>query len=1095
MSLTSSLGKEITAQTKDNGRDYFRSGAVKIVSGNQWQVQATIAGKQLRRVQINRNGDSFQPTCDCSYFLNQRQICSHIWATLLAAEKKNYLTGGEVGPTRLLGQLAQLQDDEEDDLDDFEDEEDDFDSDWSAGRYPPPAPARPAPAKPNWQQTLEELRRSAGAHPGPAWPAEAEPVYLIDVDATGDGRGLQVELALRTRKRNGDWTVPKPRRITNAQVATLPDAADRRVLALLIGAKQEDYYSYHYPIHESGPRFRLTPIMQSELVPLLCATGRCLLRVHQELFPLQWDDGPPWCLQVKVVQETEQLRVSAELVRAGQAMAAGQLILAVSGGLAFTRSHAARLDDAGSFGWLALLNQPMLVPRRDQDRWLAEVLTLPRLPPLELPPELHFDTVAPPLQCRVRIAPPKQPRHDNRLEANLFFRYGEQEVSADAGGEHFLSSAKRLLIRRDPAGERQATSLLHQLGFRQDWRSPYGSYSLASRNLSKVVQALTAQRWLVEADGKLYRQAGNFHMEVRSGIDWFELHGAMQFGDQQATLPELLAAVRKGENSVRLGDGTFGMLPEDWLKKHGLLASTGKAEGDHLRYSRVQVGLLDALLAAQPEARGDASFERARQELRRFDGIAAAAPPAGFAGQLRGYQKDGLGWLHFLERFGFGGCLADDMGLGKTVMVLALLEARRELRQDKQGADRPPPSLAIVPRSLIFNWLEEAKRFAPRLRVLDHSGVGRLAPGPHFHDHDLILTTYGILRRDILALKDFAFDYCVLDEAQAIKNARSDSAKAVRLLQAGHRLALSGTPVENHLGELWSLLDFLNPGMLGSALKVEGGWRNPSGEARQLLSRALRPVILRRTKEQVAQDLPAKTEQTIHCELDAQQRRLYNELRDHFRQSLLQRVARDGIQKSKMHILEALLRLRQAACHPGLIDKDKAGESSAKLDTLLPQLTEVIEEGHKALVFSQFTSLLAIVRDRLDQEHIPYQYLDGRTRDRQAKVDAFQNDPDCKLFLISLKAGGLGLNLTAAEYVFLLDPWWNPAVEAQAIDRAHRIGQDKPVFAYRLIAKDTVEEKVLELQRHKRALADAIISADNNLIRDLGREDLELLLS
>jgi SNF2 family DNA or RNA helicase len=261
------------------------------------------------------------------------------------------------------------------------------------------------------------------------------------------------------------------------------------------------------------------------------------------------------------------------------------------------------------------------------------------------------------------------------------------------------------------------------------------------------------------------------------------------------------------------------------------------------------------------------------------------------------------------------------------------------------------------------------------------------------------------------------------------------------------------------------------------------------------LARSLRPFILRRTKEQVAKDLPQKLEQTIFCELEGPQRKRYDELREHYRRSLLEKVDRVGLNQSKMLVLEALLRLRQAACHPGLIDPKKVAEPSAKLDTLLDQVTEVVEEGHKALVFSQFTSLLAIVRDRLDQQAIPYEYLDGRTRNRAAHVEHFQSDPECKLFLISLKAGGLGLNLTAAEYVFLLDPWWNPAVEAQAIDRAHRIGQTRPVFAYRLIAQDTVEEKVLELQKSKRDLADAIINADNSLIRNLAREDLELLLS
>jgi SNF2 family DNA or RNA helicase len=320
----------------------------------------------------------------------------------------------------------------------------------------------------------------------------------------------------------------------------------------------------------------------------------------------------------------------------------------------------------------------------------------------------------------------------------------------------------------------------------------------------------------------------------------------------------------------------------------------------------------------------------------------------------------------------------------------------------------------------------------------------------------------------------------------------------VRLLRGQHRLALSGTPVENHLGELWSLFEFLNPGMLGSAsvFKLGGvGARTPSEETRVLLARALRPFILRRTKQQVAKDLPEKLEQTIYCELEPAQRKQYNDLREHYRQALLARLDRDGMNKAKIQILEALLRLRQAACHPGLLDKSKTDEPSAKLDMLLAQVQEVLEEGHKILVFSQFTSLLAIVRQRLDRDGVVYEYLDGRTRDRAARVERFQQDANCRLFLISLKAGGLGLNLTAAEYVFLLDPWWNPAVEAQAIDRAHRIGQTRRVFAYRLIARDTVEEKVLELQQTKRELADAILNVDNSLIRNLNREDLELLLS
>jgi SNF2 family DNA or RNA helicase len=301
--------------------------------------------------------------------------------------------------------------------------------------------------------------------------------------------------------------------------------------------------------------------------------------------------------------------------------------------------------------------------------------------------------------------------------------------------------------------------------------------------------------------------------------------------------------------------------------------------------------------------------------------------------------------------------------------------------------------------------------------------------------------------------------------------------------------------VENHVGELASILEFTNPGLLGRTRAFQRGRGELGVEGRALLARTIRPFVLRRTKDQVAADLPPRTEQVVHCRLDPPQRSYYDALRDRYRQSLLRRVEREGMARAKIHVLEALLRLRQAACHPGLVDPGKSGAESAKLDTLVARLRELRGEGHKALVFSQFTSLLALVQPRLDEHRIPYAYLDGATRDRAARVRKFQEDPDCGVFLVSLKAGGLGLNLTAASYVFILDPWWNPAVEAQAIDRTHRIGQTRAVFAYRLIAEDTVEEKILQLQDAKRDLARALITEDHSLIGGLRREDLELLLS
>jgi SNF2 family DNA or RNA helicase len=726
-------------------------------------------------------------------------------------------------------------------------------------------------------------------------------------------------------------------------------------------------------------------------------------------------------------------------------------------------------------------------PDRERERVLADLLSLAVVPPLYVDEPLQFEQRVVQPRLGMKITQNKNAWGEESFEGRLVLDYGRGWMEDTGAARGIWLPEERVYVLRDQAAETAARQMVEAQGLKPlDSRS--GAWRMPSRAMPRVVRELLHAGWHVEAEGKAFRPAGATRVDVSSGIDWFELRGEVDYGGATASLPQLLAALRRGETMVRLGDGTFGLLPEEWLARFAPLAGLGSAEDDHLRFRRNQAGLLDALLIAQPEVRVDEVFARVREKLRSFQGITPVAQPPGFVGQLRDYQCEGLGWMQFLREFGFGGCLADDMGVGKTAQVLATVEARRT-----EGCG---PSLVVAPKSLMFNWRAESAKFTPDLRVLEHTGFDRDAG--LIRDHDLILTTYGTLIRDAAQLAEIEFDYVVLDEAQAVKNANTATAKAVRLLRGAHRLALSGTPVENHLGELWSLFEFLNPGMLGEAkvLKMAGGLaRNPSEESRRLLSQALRPFILRRTKQQVARELPEKTEQTIFCELDAAQRKQYDELRSHYRETLLRRIQMGGLGKAKMHVLEALLRLRQAACHPGLLDRKRAEEPSAKLDVLLDQLDELREEGHKALVFSQFTSMLSIVRGRLDEAGVRYEYLDGSTRDRQARVDSFQNDPAIPLFLISLKAGGLGLNLTAAEYVFLLDPWWNPAVEAQAVDRTHRIGQTRPVFAYRLIARDTVEEKVLELQKTKRDLADAILGEDNSLIRDLKKEDLELLLS
>ena len=1141
---------------QSRGREYFRRGSAKISGAHPEAIEGTVRGGNTYALRVGwAGGDEFTYQCACQFFRDRGEPCKHLWALLLQADKDGLLRpdGDETAPA-----------DEDEPLDEEEDYgspsgeprpalrlasgttgggEDDLGHtpDRSRGRRADVMQERrpPGDSDTNWKRQLAKLRddlRAASIEPPPAWPENRRIVYIVDVPATVEGTGLTIELAQEAMKRDGRWDRPRGARIGRDQSSALPDPDDRQIIQMLLGARRGDWGGFYGGYEGDAPRkFVLPESAYLTTFRQMCNTGRCRLRRTQSedsLVPLAWDEGEAWEFWAEIRTSPGgryylldgSLRRGAGEAAERMAISEPQMLLrgaGGAGGLVFMGGKVARLNHFEAFALVLSLRDGMKlsVPLVEHQELMKALYAMPRLPKLDIPDELRLTESRPAPQPRLTVRRPgKSAQYDDRLIGELSFEYEGQVVKATQEAHALVDEKNGRVVYRDATLERAMLGRLLTLGFRESFDAPYSpaarTLRLPPAKLSKAVTDLASEGWHVEAEGKLYRQPGEFKLQVSSGIDWFELRGDVAFGHLRASLPKLLEALRRGERTITLDDGSIGMLPQEWLKKYLPLAGLGEQQEDHLRFTTRQVGFLDALLSSMPEATADEAFARARDELMTFGGVKPLDPPPGFTGELRAYQRDGLGWMEFLRKFGFGGCLADDMGLGKTVQVLALLEDRRRMRSEnghangngngdtsgsENGAAAPAgPSLVVVPRSLVFNWKQEAARFTPGLRVLDHSSAQRDKDARAFSNHDVILTTYGTLRRDAGYFKDVDFDYLILDEAQAIKNASSESAKATRLLRGNHRLALSGTPVQNHLGELWSLFEFLNPGMMGAAAafrEAGAGAADADPQARSLLAKALRPFILRRTKEQVATELPEKTEQTLFCEMEAEQRKLYDELRDHYRASLLDRIAREGLNKAKIQILEALLRLRQAACHPGLIDKNRTGEGSAKLDTLLEHIDEVLEEGHKVLVFSQFTSMLAIVRERLDKVGTTYEYLDGKTRDRQARVERFQNDPACKLFLISLKAGGLGLNLTAAEYVFLLDPWWNPAVEAQAIDRAHRIGQTRHVFAYRLISKDTVEEKVLQLQQSKKDLADAIITADKSLIRTIGREDLEMLLS
>ena len=698
---------------------------------------------------------------------------------------------------------------------------------------------------------------------------------------------------------------------------------------------------------------------------------------------------------------------------------------------------------------------------------------------------------------------------DNKLRGSLLFGYGEYEIAPEKNDpaetiETVPDSWNLIRIQRQPERERYFYQLLadpNHLLKHSDTSLPYGTFELRARAhpfdfLARAIPQLTAAGFEVYGEeqlklGKINRAVPTLRVSISSGIDWFDLKTVVEYGDQQISLQVVRKALKRGEHYIKLADGSVGQIPDEWLNKYRHLWNLAHETEDGFRVSDFHLPLIDALLEDDASIQTPPDLSERRERFRHFEQINPHPLPLGFHGELRPYQKHGFDWLHFLREYKFGGILADDMGLGKTIQVLTYLQSLREEGKADSAV------LLVVPKSLITNWQLESTRFTPDLRFLEYMGNTRIKDTAVFNQYDVVITTYGTMLRDVELLSQYRFHYIILDESQSIKNPLAKSARAARLLNADHRLVMTGTPVENNTFELWSQFAFLNPGLLGSmdyfkhefANAIENGQDQQSAAT---LRKLIYPFILRRTKEQVAPELPPRTERILYTEMDAPQKKLYAQTRDHYRAELLGLIEKDGLNDTRFKILEGLLRLRQIAIHPALIDKNYKGEAP-KFDLLLETLETLQAEGHKALIFSQFVETLKLVQSELDQRKIKYVYLDGKTSNRQARVDLFQNDPTFPFFLISLKAGGVGLNLTAADYVIHLDPWWNPAVEMQASDRAHRIGQDKPVFVYKIIARDTVEEKILLLQEKKRDLVKNLITAESSFFKSLTRDDVKML--
>lgn len=579
--------------------------------------------------------------------------------------------------------------------------------------------------------------------------------------------------------------------------------------------------------------------------------------------------------------------------------------------------------------------------------------------------------------------------------------------------------------------------------------------------------------------------------------DSFEVQLYGQAGEEIIDFDEIYDTIQSGEKYSRIRSLGFVEFPaQDIYAMMRAFNSFDVYRNDENKFivKTYRAGLLSELKNLNIELVLSDRFKKFWEQISTFSPDEDLELPSGATAEFREYQLKGYGWLWFLYKYGLNGILADDMGLGKTLQALTVLQKAKEV-------DGAMPTLVICPTTVVFNWETEIQKFAPELSCLKLSGTERRSLFKEIPNYDVIITSYALIRRDISKLKDINFRYVILDESQNIKNAMSQTAQAVKSLTATHKLALSGTPIENKLEELWSVFDFLMPGFLLSAAEFNSRYVNPIMERQdktveKRLKLQIYPFILRRMKRDVAKDLPDKVENIAYCELTDEQKDFYLQVLDSTKEELFKSIEQNGLEKSRLSIFSALLRLRQICCHPRLYDKENVKHimSSGKFEKLKVLLEEIISEGHRVLLFSQFVNMLDIIKGWLEREGIEYEYLTGKTKDRQAAVERFNNSK-IPIFLISLKAGGTGLNLTGADYVIHYDPWWNPAVEDQATDRAYRIGQTKKVFVYRLITKNTVEEKIQKLKTVKRNLVDSVISVDRNIVKSLTMDDIRDIFS
>lgn len=1073
------------------GQQYWSEGRVEFIGFYEGSATFDVEGNQFYEVLIgsDTHRKKFKFSCTCPHF-EEGNYCKHLWASILAADNlhiiNDILTGTRDDSAEQVNQTAKPH-----------------------GAQVPIAPVpveswRDSVSKAqNTVRRLEEIRTYRKTTKATR-PTRRFGTYAVDVKRSIERGQVFLHLLAQERLKNGQLGVIKPAELDHTKIEFYEEPSEKDFLWDLLGRTEPVIYGFpgysskvdHLfiaPGQADSILRKISTLKKLSLIKIIEFRGQ--RTIEKQYNPYLYNDAI-FNFRLKLTKADKFYVLEGELWCAEeenltQTKGVGRRLDEVIGTIdhfVFFQESMVRSDLSHYQVWSeALKVKPILIAEEELNSFLDFYFVQPQVPPIELPTNLSWTEVNdlfPRTQLIFSLL-----KDSGKFSILLKFIYNEQPVRFGSGEFIYLLKEK-LKIRRQTAVEIETHGKLRDLNPTPSESPELDGYFEAEDFVIAAEKAMSLG-WEVLVHDQKIRLGGEFKIDVSSGVDWFDLQAEFQFGEMQLQLPQLIHALRTGQRTVSLGDGTTGILPTSWFQKFSPMIRMAKATDQGLRLNKVQALFLSASLEDHFKLQSDQRFNSLRTLVNDLRELKPAEADEKLRGELRSYQKQGLSWLALMSEQKMGGILADDMGLGKTIQVLALLS---KFYMKKQAKGSPPhgPTLVVAPKSLVFNWIAEAEKFAPHLKFLIYSGTSRQGQLKKLSDHHVIVTTYQTLRIDIETFKAIEFEFLILDEAHQVKNPQSQVSMACRLLKAHRKFALTGTPVENSLMDLFSILAIVTPGLI-SEVQATRWVKESNSETVGKLARALSPFLLRRMKENVLKDLPEKSEQILYCELSTAERKKYDELKAYYWNQLSGTIEQQGLNKSKIQVLEALLRLRQAACHQGLLNSKLANAGSAKFELVLEQLEQVILDGHKALIFSQFTSLLELFCNELRKRNVTFEYLDGQTQNRAERVRNFQENKSCSVFVLSLKAGGVGLNLTAADYVFILDPWWNPAAESQAIDRSHRIGQDRKVFAYKVIAKDTVEEKILALQKKKKELARAIVSADVSLLSSLQMDDLREL--